>query len=46
MTGVPEHATGDVTDAKSIRRVLDRCDAVLHAANVFSFDVRGVLVPR
>jgi nucleoside-diphosphate-sugar epimerase len=38
----PEHAVGDVTDAESVRRALDGCDAVLHAANVFSFDVRDV----
>ena len=38
----PEHAVGDVTDAESVRRALDGCDAVLHAANVFSYDARDV----
>jgi nucleoside-diphosphate-sugar epimerase len=38
----PEHAVGDVTDAEAVRRALDGCDAVLHAANVYSFDVRDV----
>jgi dihydroflavonol-4-reductase len=38
----PEHAVGDVTDAETVRRALDGCDAVLHAANVYSFDVRDV----
>jgi hypothetical protein len=36
-----EHAVADVTDAEAVRRALDRSDAVLHVANVFSFDVRG-----
>lgn len=36
----PEHAVGDVTDADTVRRALEGCDTVLHAANVFSFDVR------
>jgi nucleoside-diphosphate-sugar epimerase len=36
----PEHVVGDVTDAEAVRRGLDGCDAVLHAANVFSLDVR------
>jgi dihydroflavonol-4-reductase len=39
----PEHAVGDVTDAEAVRRALEGCDAVLHAANVFSFDVRDVV---
>ncbi|MGI8779464.1 MAG: NAD-dependent epimerase/dehydratase family protein [Solirubrobacteraceae bacterium] len=38
----PEHAVGDVTDAETVRRALEGCDAVQHAANVFSFDVRDV----
>jgi nucleoside-diphosphate-sugar epimerase len=38
----PKHAVGDVTDAEAVRRALEGCDAVLHAANVFSFDVRDV----
>jgi dihydroflavonol-4-reductase len=36
----PEHATGDVTDADSVRRALDGCDAVLHGASMFTFDAR------
>ena len=36
----PEHAVGDVTDAETVRRALDGCEAVLHAASAFSFDVR------
>ncbi|MFF5179667.1 SDR family NAD(P)-dependent oxidoreductase [Micromonospora sp. NPDC000316] len=31
---------GDVTDARSVRRAVDGCDAVLHAASVYSFDTR------
>lgn len=38
----PEHVVGDVTEAEAMRRALDGCDAVLHAANVFLFDVRDV----
>lgn len=38
----PEHAVGEMTDAEAVRRALEGCDAVLHAANVFSFDVRDV----
>ena len=38
----PEHVAGDVTDAAAVRRALEGCDAVLHGANVFSFDARGV----
>jgi nucleoside-diphosphate-sugar epimerase len=36
----PEHVVGDVTDADSVRRALDGCDAVLHAASVYTFDTR------
>jgi dihydroflavonol-4-reductase len=36
----PEHVVGDVTDADSVRRALAGCDAVLHAASVYTFDVR------
>jgi nucleoside-diphosphate-sugar epimerase len=36
----PAHAVGDVTDAETVRRALDGCDAVLHAASVYSFDAR------
>ncbi|KAB1947302.1 SDR family NAD(P)-dependent oxidoreductase [Micromonospora sp. ALFpr18c] len=31
---------GDVTDAESVRRAVDDCGAVLHAASVYSFDTR------
>jgi dihydroflavonol-4-reductase len=36
----PAHVIGDVTDADSVRRALDGCDAVLHAASVYTFDAR------
>jgi dihydroflavonol-4-reductase len=32
---------GDVTDEEAVARSLDGCDAVLHAASVFSFDPRA-----
>ncbi|GIF07012.1 SDR family NAD(P)-dependent oxidoreductase [Actinoplanes siamensis] len=35
-----ETAAGDVTDAVAVRRALRGCDAVLHAAGVYSFDTR------
>jgi nucleoside-diphosphate-sugar epimerase len=35
-----EAAVGDVTDPASVERALDGCDAVLHAASVFSMDPR------
>jgi nucleoside-diphosphate-sugar epimerase len=35
-----ETVTGDVTDAASVERALAGCNAVLHAASVFSFDAR------
>jgi dihydroflavonol-4-reductase len=35
-----EAAIGDVTDPASVERALDGCDAVLHAASVFSMDPR------
>src|SRR5829696_9496251 len=38
----PEHALGDVTDPDAVRRALEGCDGVLHAASVFSFDARAV----
>ncbi|SCG43787.1 NAD-dependent epimerase/dehydratase family protein [Micromonospora coxensis] len=31
---------GDVTDEESVRRAVDGCEAVLHAASVYSFDTR------
>ena len=38
--GDVETVNGDVTDAASVERALAGCDAVLHAASVFSFDAR------
>jgi nucleoside-diphosphate-sugar epimerase len=35
-----ETTIGDVTDADAVDRALDGCDAVLHAASVYSFDTR------
>jgi dihydroflavonol-4-reductase len=35
-----EVVTGDVTDEAAVARAIDGCDAVLHAASVFSFDSR------
>ena len=35
-----EHVVGDATDAQSVRRAMDGCDAVLHAAAIFSYDAR------
>lgn len=36
-----EHVLGNVTDAGSVDRALDGCDAVVHAASVYSFDPRA-----
>jgi nucleoside-diphosphate-sugar epimerase len=36
----PEHVVGDITDAGAVRRALEGCDAVLHAANVYVLDAR------
>lgn len=35
-----ENVTGDVTDAESVARALDGCEAVVHAASVYSNDPR------
>ena len=35
-----ETATGDVTDPVAVERALEGCDAVVHAASVFSLDTR------
>jgi nucleoside-diphosphate-sugar epimerase len=35
-----ETAIGDVTDPTAVERALSGCDAVLHAASVFTFDAR------
>jgi dihydroflavonol-4-reductase len=39
VSGV-DHVVGDASDAESVRRAMDGCDAVLHAAAVFSYDAR------
>ena len=38
--GEVESAGGDVTDPAAVERALEGCDAVLHAASVFSMDAR------
>ena len=35
-----QHVVGDATDADAVRRAMDGCDAVVHAAAIFSYDVR------
>ena len=37
---IVETSIGDVTDPGTVERALDGCDAVLHAASVFSMDPR------
>ena len=37
-----EAAVGDVTDPAAVERALEGCDAVVHAASVFSLDARRV----
>jgi dihydroflavonol-4-reductase len=37
----PEHVVGDVTDPQSVRRALAGCEAVLHAASVYTLDARA-----
>lgn len=39
-------ATGDVTDAEVVHDALEGCDAVLHAASVYSFDGRDYATMR
>ena len=39
---VGDVVAGDVTDRDAVVRALDGCDAVLHAANVYSLDKRAV----
>lgn len=34
------HVTGDVTDAAAVAQAMEGCDAVVHAASVYSLDVR------
>lgn len=41
VTGV-SHAVGDITDAPSVAAAMGGCEAVVHAASVFSYDVRQV----
>lgn len=36
-----DHVVGDVTDRDSVERALDGCDAVVHAAAVYSLDSRA-----
>jgi dihydroflavonol-4-reductase len=36
--GGVEWTAGDVTDVDAVKQALDGCDAVVHAANVYSFD--------
>ena len=38
--GGVDHLAGDATDAESVRRAMDGCNGVLHAAAVFSYDAR------
>src|SRR5215208_5935315 len=35
-----EHVVGDATDPESVRRAIDGCNAVVHAAAIFSYDAR------
>src|SRR5687767_2259760 len=35
-----EHVVGDATDEEAVRRAMDGCDAVVHAAAIFSYDAR------
>ena len=37
---IPEYSIGDVSDRASVERAVAGCDAVLHAAAVYSLDVR------
>ncbi len=39
-----EHVVGDVTERDSVARALEGCDAVLHAAALFTLDVRRAQV--
>ena len=38
--GGVDHLVGDATDAESVRKAMDGCNGVLHAAAVFSYDAR------
>jgi dihydroflavonol-4-reductase len=39
--GEQDYALGDVTDAASVEKGMEGCDAVLHAASIYSLDVRA-----
>jgi len=39
--GEQDYAIGDVTDAASVEKGMEGCDAVLHAASIYSLDVRA-----
>jgi nucleoside-diphosphate-sugar epimerase len=41
LTGPVDHVVGDVTDPDSVARALLGCDAVVHAAAVYSLDSRA-----
>jgi nucleoside-diphosphate-sugar epimerase len=40
IEGLPPYTVGDVTEPESVERALDGCDAVVHAAAVYSLDAR------
>jgi dihydroflavonol-4-reductase len=42
----PEAVIGDVTDAVSVEKAMDGCDAVFHAASIYSLDVRAAEAMR
>jgi dihydroflavonol-4-reductase len=39
--GEQDYTIGDVTDAASVKRGMEGCEAVLHAASIYSLDVRA-----
>jgi nucleoside-diphosphate-sugar epimerase len=39
--GSIDHVVGDATDASAVRQALDGCEAVVHAAAIFSLDTRA-----
>jgi nucleoside-diphosphate-sugar epimerase len=41
ISGEVDHVVGDVTDPAAVKRALDGCDAVLHAAAVYNLDARA-----
>ncbi|MCC5986110.1 MAG: NAD-dependent epimerase/dehydratase family protein [Pararhodobacter sp.] len=42
----PPHSVGDVTDRASVERAAQGCDAILHAASVYSLDGRDAEIMR